>query len=138
MFVTKNQLKKEIRVLERRNAELVSILRAAVGEKAYNKAVKAVESESNDPLFSGSMASAGFYLDNDTTVDPVVDNKWPPNDEYQERFNKAVKMFKAGMTVTEVSTRMGLGMTTVYRYLREALRKRKITKAEHAAIFGRK
>lgn len=125
MFVTSKKYNADMARLRGEVGELRLIVKAAVGEKAYNKAVKSV-----DKMTDGKGLD-DINLEYEELSNPLLDaNKLPPRAEYDDRVARAIELFQANHPVSEVAVKLAVAKKTARRYLKIALTKRKIKKAD--------
>lgn len=125
MFVTSKKYNADTAKLRSEVGELRLILRAALGEKAYLKAVKTVD----DKLDGKGLDSVN--LDYEELSNPLLDtNKLPSRAEYDERLATAIKLFQDRHPVSEVAVKLVVAKKTARRYLQKAIAMRKVKKAD--------
>lgn len=129
MFVTSKKHNVDLARARQEISELRLILRAALGEKAYGKALKQV-----DKTLDGN-GLADYELQFEEISNPLLDeNKLPPRSEYNERLEQAIAMFQDNHPVSAVAVKLAVAKKTARRYLKIALTKRKIKKADFEAL----
>lgn len=128
MFVTTKKYNKDIADYRREVAELRLILRAGLGEKQYIEAVKTVDS-----ALDGKGLDS-INLEYEELSNPLINDtetgKLPPRSEYDERLATAIKLFQDRHPVSEVAVKLAVAKKTARRYLKVAVAKRKIKKAD--------
>lgn len=125
MFVTTKKYNADTARLRGEVGELRLIVRTALGEKAYAKAVKKLDAQ----LDGGGLDSVN--LEYEELSNPLLDdNKLPPRSEYDDRLAAAIKMFQDKHPVSEVAVKLTVAKKTARRYLKIALAKRKVKKAD--------
>lgn len=129
MFVTTKKHNGAVARLSNEIGELRLILRAALGEKPYLKALKTV-----DKSLDGKGLD-DYKLEFEELSNPLTDsNKLPPRSEYGERLEQAIKMFQAKHPVSRVSLELAVAKKTARRYLAVAIKKRKVKKADFESL----
>lgn len=125
MFVTTKKYNADMASVKSQVGELRLILQAAVGAKSYERAIKKV-----DKLTDGKGLDS-INLEYEEMSNPLLDaNKLPPRAEYDERVATAIKLFQDRHPVSEVATKLMVAKKTARRYLRIAIVKRKVKKAD--------
>lgn len=125
MFVTTKKYNQDTAKLRAEVGELRLIVRTAIGEKAYLKAVKDVDAK----LDGGGLDSVNLEFE-ETGNALFDDNKLPPRSEYNDRLERAIQLFQDRHPVSEVAVKLLVAKKTARRYLKIALAKRKIKKAD--------
>ena len=126
LFVTEKKHNQVVARLRSEVGELRLIVKMAVGEKAYNDAVKKV-----DELTDGGGLDS-INLEYEDLKNPLLDdNKLPSRAEYDDRLATAIKLFQDKHPVSEVATKLVVAKKTARRYLKIAVAKRKVRKADY-------
>lgn len=136
MFVTKKQHNTEIGKLRGQIDEMRAIIIEFVGADQYMELVK----KTNEPLADlmdddTPDTSAGNFLDDEPKADTITapideTKKLPSRAEYDERVKSAIEKFRAGKNVSTVMVELHIAKKTARRYLKIALAKRKVKKAD--------
>lgn len=125
MFVTSKKYNAEKAKLRSEIGELRLILRAALGQKKYDAAVKKVDKMTD----GGGLDSVN--LEYEELSNPLFDdNKLPARSEYNERLATAIKLFQDRHPVSEVAVKLVVAKKTARRYLKKAIAMRKVKKAD--------
>ena len=126
LFVTEKKHNQVVARLRSEVGELRLIVKAAIGEKAYNKAVKNV-----DKLLDGQGLDS-INLEYEDLKNPLLDaNKLPSRAEYDDRLKTAIQLFQDKHPVSEVAVKLAVARKTARRYLKIAIEKRKVRKADY-------
>jgi response regulator of citrate/malate metabolism len=126
LFVTEKKYLRDTAKLRREVGELRLIVRAAIGAKKYDQAVKTVDKMIDDNGLDS------INLEYEDLHNPILDdNKLPSRSEYNDRVETAIKMFQDRHPVSEVAIKLAVAKKTARRYLKIAVAKRKIKKADY-------
>lgn len=133
MFVTKGKYNRDIAAKNAKIHELETLvdqLTEKQREVAERKAEKVLENEI-------SLENTTLEYE-ETPVNPILSDKktlnMPPRSEYNERLEKAIKLFQENHPRSEVERIIGVSRKTARKYLQIAIRKRKVKKADYEAL----
>lgn len=131
MFVLKSTHEREVNRLRTEIRDLTDIVEN-VSPSELARANKRVEKvrEKRAEMLAGSLeyeeTPTPSYL-NDTTDEKT---QLPPRSEYDDRLKTAIEKFRAGKNVSQVMVELHVAKKTARRYLKIALAKRKVKKAD--------
>lgn len=129
MFVTKSKYNRDLGELRRKNVDLqllIDNVNATELRKAQRRVEKMRESE---------ITLANTEMEFEETPNPILNDEpdkkpLPSRKEYDDRVNAAIEKFRAGKNVSQVMVELHVAKKTARRYLKIALAKRKVKKAD--------